>query len=183
MSSDRRARDLDLLDAIDELPRVSVHDKVWRVVRSGVDPLLCRASTGRWGPGHLNVLYTALEADGAVSEMYFHLSRQPVFPSTIQFTLNEIEVTTRRTLRFSNLHELEPLGVEPDEFSKLLYERTQEIGDAAAFLGIDGIIAPSARWDGLNLAIFCDGLNPDDLVLMDSRKVDWEKWRKKHDMV
>ena len=126
------------------------------------------------------MLYTAFDPDGAVAEMYFHLSRQPVFPSGIGFTLNEIEVTTRGTLRFADLRELEPLGVERDEYAGLLYERTQEIGDAAAFLGFDGLVAPSARWDCLNLVLVCDGLGPDALALERSSKLDWVKWRKRH---
>lgn len=178
MRHDRRARDLDLLDAIDELPRISVHETVWRVVRSGADPLLCRTSSGRWGPRDLEILYTAMDPDCALAEMYFHLSRQPVFPSKIQFTLNEIEVRTRQTLRFIDLSELESLGVKQDGYVGLLYERTQDIGDVSAFLGVDGIIAPSARWDGLNLAIFCDNLNPEDLALVSSREIDWNEWRK-----
>ncbi len=179
MRHDRRARDLDLLDAIDELPRISVHETVWRVVRSGADPSLCRTSSGRWGPRDLEILYTAMDPDGAVAEMHFHLSRQPVFPSKIRFTLNEIEVRTRQTLRFSSLSELELLGVEQDRYSGLLYKTTQEIGDASAFLGVDGIIAPGARWGGLNLVIFCDNLNPEDLALISSREIDWGEWRKK----
>lgn len=178
MSGSRRARELDLLDALDELERSAVHDTVWRVVRSGRDPLLCHRSGGRWDPGRFDVLYTALRPEGAVAEMYFHLSRQPVFPS-VAFTLHEIAVTTRSTLELADLHELEGLGVDPDRYSDLLYGRTQEIGDAAAFLGFDGIIAPSARWDGLNLVLFCDGLGPDDLVLKSSSDLDWERWRRR----
>lgn len=180
MTSRWRARDFDLLDALDKLPRISVDDTVWRVVRDGRDPLLCRSSLGRWDLGHFDVLYTAFEADGAVSEMYFHLSRQPVFPSTIDFTLNRIEVRTSSTLKFADLSELTPLGVDPTKYSDLLYDRTQEIGDAAAFLGFDGLIAPSARSDCLNLAIFCDSLSPDDLVLIASSPIDWDDWRKRH---
>lgn len=180
MSSSWRARDFDLLDALDALPRVPLEDTVWRVVRHGRDPLLCRPSRGRWDLGHFDVLYTAFDADGATAEMYFHLSRQPVFPSTIDFTLNEIQVSTRSTLKFADLTELTPLGVDPTEFSGLLYGRTREIGDAAAFLGFDGLIAPSARWDCLNLAIFCDSLSPDDLVLSASSVIKWDEWRKKH---
>ncbi len=156
MRHDRRARDLDLLDAIDELPRISVHETVWRVVRSGADPLLCRTSSGRWGPRGLEILYTAMDPDGAVAEMHFHLSRQPVFPSKIRFTLNEIEVRTRQTLRFSNLSELELLGVEQDRYSGLLYETTQEIGDASAFLGVDGIIGLEYAFQDIPLSIGLD---------------------------
>ena len=178
MRHDRRARDLELLDEIDQLPMISIQETVCRVIRSGSDPLLCRTSSGRWGPRDLEILYTAKDPDGAVAEMYFHLSRQPVFPSKVRFTLNEIEVRTRQTLKFSSLGELETLGVDQDGYSGLLYERTQKIGDAAAFLGVDGIIAPSARWDGLNLVIFCDNLNPEDLALVSSREIDWTGWRK-----
>lgn len=177
------ARDLALIDALDKLPRVSLHDTVWRVVRRGQDPLLCRPSFGRWDLGSVDVLYTSLEADGAVSEMYFHLTRQPVFPSAVQFTLNEIEVTTHRTLRFADIRDLETLGVDRDKYQALFYDRTREIGDAAAFLGFDGVIAPSARWDCLNLTIFCDGLNPEDLVLRNSTAIDWEAWRTRHGKV
>lgn len=180
MSDRGRARDFDLVDALDAMPRVPVQDTVWRVVRNERDPLLCRPSLGRWDLGHFDVLYTSFAADGAVSEMYFHLSRQPVFPQAVEFTLNEIEVTTRSSLRFADLSELEPLGVSAEEYAGFLNDRTQAIGDAAAFLGFDGIIAPSARWDCLNLTIFCDGLTPEDLVLKDSRAVDWDAWRKKH---
>ena len=180
MSNRSRARDLSLLDALDKFPRVSLHDTVWRVVRSEQDPLLCRPSVGRWDLGYVDVLYTSFEADGAVSEMYFHLTRQPVFPFTIQFTLNEIEVTTHSTLEFADIRDLEPLGVDRDKYPALLYERIQEIGDAAAFLGFDGVISPSARWNCLNLAIFCDGLSPEDLVLRNSTGIDWDVWRRTH---
>jgi RES domain-containing protein len=176
MSGTWRARDLELLDALDRLERIAVADTVWRVVRNGRDPLLCHRSGGRWDAGRFDVLYTAFHPDGAVSEMYFHLSRQPVFPS-VAFTLNEIEVTTRNTLKFADLRELQEHGVDPAGYPDLLYQRTQEIGDAAAFLGFDGLIAPSARWDCLNLILFCDGLAADDLVLRSSSRIDWARWR------
>jgi hypothetical protein len=180
MSGRSRRRDIELLDALDSMQRVSVRDTVWRVVRSERDPLLCRPSLGRWDRGHFDVLYTSFEPDGAIAEMYFHLSRQPVFPRTVAFTLNGIDVVTQNTLQFLRLHELEGLGVSAEEYGGLLLERTQEIGDAAAFLGFDGIIAPSARWDCLNLTLVCDHLHPDDLVLQDSRPVDWDDWREAH---
>ena len=154
-----------------------MQDTVWRVVRSGRDPLVGHPSAGRWDPGHFDVLYTAFDPDGAVSEIYFHLARQPVFPSKIGFSLNQIEVSTRATLKFADFRELETIGVDVDEYTNLLYKRTQEISDAAAFLGFDGIIAPSARWKCLNLVIFCDCFNPDDLTLVSSSVIDWKSWQ------
>jgi hypothetical protein len=111
--------------------------------------------------------------------MYFHLSRLPVFPTKPAFTQNQIEVRTKSTLKLADLTELTALGVDPAAYSDILYERTQEIGDAAAFLGFDGLVAPSARWDCLNLVIFCDSLSPGDLLLTSSSAIDWDSWRER----
>lgn len=178
MTEGRRPRDLELLDALDTLERVAVDDTVWRVVRSGRDPLMGSSSAGRWELGQFDVLYTAFARDGAIAEMHFHLSRQPVWPSMVEFTVNEIAVRTGSTLKFADLSQLEPLGVETKRYGQVLYERTQEIGDAAAFLGFDGVIAPSARWECLNLVIFSDRVKPEDLELRGSSVIDFAAWRR-----
>ena len=51
--------------------------------------------------------------------------------------------------------------------------RTQEIGDAAQFLGFAGIIVPSARWSGSNLVLFTDRLEPDTLAVLTQEPIDW----------
>lgn len=178
MTISSRIRDVNLLDALDQCPRVPVTMTVWRVVREGRDPLLCGRSLGRWDLGLFDVLYTACDADGAISELYFHLSRQPVFPSRVVFTLNEIVVRAKKALDFKDLAELARLGVDPKEYSGILYHRTQQIGDAAAFLGFDGVTAPSARWNCQDFAIFCDSLSPHDFDLQGASKIDWNDWRK-----
>lgn len=178
MSDARRARDLDLLDALDALERIRFDRTVWRAVRQGRDPLSGSATAGRWDPGIFDVVYTACERDGAIAEMHFHLSRQPVFPSKIDFIVSEVAVRTTRTLKFADLNELKPLGVNVKDYAKVLYARTQEIGDAAAFLGFDGIIAPSARWDCHNLVIFVDQVRPEDLKLRQSSIIDFTAWRR-----
>ncbi len=178
MNNDRRARDLALLDFLDKLDRVPLKATVWRIVREGRDPLLCSSSAGRWDPGRFDVLYTSCSAEGALAEVHFHLSRQPVFPSA-SFLLNEIHIETRRTLQLSGSADLRALGVNPDDSQGVLYQRSQEIGDAAAFLGFDAIVVPSARWQCLNLVAFCDSLEPGDIELASSAEVDWTGWRGK----
>jgi hypothetical protein len=178
MTEGRRPRDLALLDALDRLERVSLNQTVWRAVRQGRDPLIGSAAAGRWDPGVFDVLYTAFERDGAIAELHFHLLRQPVFPSKVQFTVNEIEVRTSSTLRFADLNELNPLGVDIDDYAKILHARTQEIGDAAAFLGFDGIVAPSARWQCFKLVIFSDRIGPADIELKQSSVIDFASWRR-----
>lgn len=182
MSELRRARDLKLLDALDKLDPVSVSDTVWRVARSDQDPLIGRPVGGRWDPGLFDVLYTSFDPNGAISEVHFQLVRQPVFPSKVKFSLNEVSVKLDKLLRFSSLEELKPFGVEEENYLDVLYEKTQMIGDAAAFLGFNGIITPSARWECLNLIVFTDHIGPEDMELRSHSDIDWDAWNSKRAM-
>jgi len=174
---DRHARDLGLLDALDAHEGVSFCGDVWRVVREERDVLQGYPSAARWDPGTFDVLYTSFDREGALEELHFHLSRQPVFPSKIRSVLHQITVSTGHTLRLADLEAVEGLGVTREQFGTLDYARTQEIGDAADFLGFDGIIAPSARWSCQNLVLFMDKIAPDDLSIKTSEVIDWNAWR------
>ncbi len=173
----RRARDIELLDALDAHAGVAFEGDVWRIVRAERDALEGSASRARWDPGSFDVLYTSLERDGALEEIHFHLSRQPVFPSKLQSVVHRIAVRTRRTLKLADLSALSALGIAAESYGDLTYERSQEIGDAAFFLGFDGILAPSARWPCQNLILFLDRLEPGDLTITASEPVDWKQWR------
>lgn len=175
--TERRARDLSLLDALDAHQGVSFEGDVWRIVREERNPLQGYAAGARWDPGTFEVLYTSLVREGALEEIHFHLNRQPVFPSKIRSVLHRIAVRTRRTLRFADLAAIESLGVSVETFGSLSYERTQEIGDAASFLGFDGIIAPSARWPCHNLVLFTEHFATEELAIVSSEAIDWADWR------
>jgi hypothetical protein len=81
-------------------------------------------------------------------------------------------------LRLADMRALANLGVEEARYQEVLYGRTQEVGDAAFFLGFDGIIAPNARWPCLNLILFTERLGPDDLSALASKPVDVRAWRR-----
>jgi RES domain-containing protein len=172
-------RDPALLDALDSFHKVPYTGETWRVVRSGRDPLQGSASGGRWDPTLFDVLYTSLALDGAVAEVHFHLSRQPVFPSRIRYRSHRIKVRTAKTLRLPTLDAMVPLGVDPARYREVLYEPTQAIGDAAYFLGFDSIIAPNARWSCNNLILFTDQIAPANLHIVESSEINWTEWRKK----
>jgi RES domain-containing protein len=174
----RHARDPDLLDALDAHEGVAFEGDVWRIVREGRDVLLGYPSKARWDPGGFDVIYTALQREGALAEVYFHLSGQPVFPSQVKSILSRISVSTRRTLKLADLAAVKALGVLSEHYAGLDYVRTQEIGDAANFLGFDGILAPSARWKGQNLILFTNRFDPDDLVIVEQETVDWAEWKR-----
>lgn len=126
----------------------------------------------------MSVLYGAAHRDGAISEINFHLSRgQSVFPSRMRHDLFELAVKAQQTLVLADMEQLKRLGVEDSRYREMLYTRTQEIGAAAAFLGFDGLIATSARWNCQNIILFLDAINLNEVRTVSSAPVDWKAWR------
>lgn len=176
----RKARDLSLIDAIDAFRREPFAQVVWRVTRQGRDPLQPGRSPSRWCNGSYDVLYTSLERDGAIAEIHALFNSQPVFPSKIVPLVHRIAVRAIETLRLADLATLAALGVDTARYREREYIRTQEISDAAYFLGFDGLLAPSARWECLNFIAFTDRIPPDRLMLENGvpEPIDWQTWRK-----
>jgi len=175
-AGDRKARDPDLLELIDKFERTAFTGPVWRVVRETRDPLQASPVGARWDPGTFDVLYTSLDRDGALKEMYFHLSRQPVFPS-VPFKLHRLRVRATKVLHLPEMGMLEKLGVETVRFSEMNYTRTRAIGDAAYFLGFGGLMVPSARSRHLNLVLFDARIDAADAAVEQSEPIDWKAWR------
>ncbi|MEX0644993.1 MAG: RES family NAD+ phosphorylase [Parvularculaceae bacterium] len=179
MPPPHQAHDDRLLDALTAIKPTPFAGPVWRIVRDGRSALDGSRGAGRWNPAHLSVLYCSMEADGALSEIHFHLSLgQPVFPSRIRHTLFEMRATAKKTLKLADMAALRKFGVEADKYKEMLYPRTQEIGDAAAFLGYDGLIAPSARYPCANLVLFLENIGEGALAVVGERPVDWTAWKK-----
>lgn len=181
----KRARDPELLDALDAYERTSFDGTIWRVVRDGRSPLEPSRIGGRWDLGGArdgyDVLYTAMDPDGAIAEVEYHLSQQPVFPSRSPRSLHTIHAHASTVIALKTIDELVALGVERARYRKPLYDRTEEIGDAVAFLGCDALIVPSARWSGLNVVLFLGALDPEALELIGKPvPIDWDSWRAEH---
>jgi len=192
MNDARTVRDSKLLDALEEVGSEPFEGAVWRVVREGKDPCLCGSSGGRWDDGSFDVLYTAAEYDGAISEMHFHLSRgQPVMPSKIRYQVFELSLSLARLLRLPTLDRLGELGVNVSAYGQLSYEdrvseypRTQDIAETAHFLDYDGILVPNARWNCSNVVVFCDQVSPGAIeIANDNGLIDWAEWKRKHPAV
>ena len=80
---------------------------------------------------------------------------------------------------------LDALGVSTADYLSLNYTQTQKIGAAVAFLGCDGLVVPSARWDCENLVIFAENHNvgESDLQLIASEEVDWLGWARANRLI
>lgn len=183
----RRSRDNALIDAIEALTPVRFEGTVWRVVRKGRSPVDCARAGGRWDDGTFDVLYTSQQRDGAIAEMYFHLGRgQPVFPSRVEYGVHELDVTVDRALQLVDLDALQRLGLDTSRYGQLSYDRagdeyprSQDIAEAAHFLEFDGLVVPSARWNCMNVILFCDRVPPDAMeIAADHGLIDWSGWIK-----
>jgi RES domain-containing protein len=173
MAPGRKRRDSRLIDAIEAFEPVAFSGTVWRIVRSGRDPLQCSRSGGRWDDGTFDVLYTSRERAGAIAEMRFHLLRgQPLMPSRIGFRLFEIELNLARALVVPDLAALSAFGLDIARYGQLSwqekqaeYPRSQDIAEAAHFLDHDGLVVPSARHPGNNVVVFCEQIRAGSMVV------------------
>ena len=181
-SEPRRARDLRLLDQVDAVPRRAHDGAAWRVTPDGRDPLQGGRSLSRWCNGEFDVLYTSLERDGAIAEAHALLSLQPVFPATVTFRVHRLRVALRQALHLVELPMLAELGVDTQRYRERDYRRTQEIADAAHFLGFDGLLVPSARWRCTNCVVFTERVAAESLALeeTETEAVDWRAWRRQN---
>src|SRR6202051_137627 len=182
MASAGRVHDRSVLDALEKLDPEPFDSDVWRVARKGRDPLRGSSANGRWGaPGELEVLYTAEQREGALAEVGFRLSLEPVWPSLIQHQIYILAVRAERTLRLVDMNELQNLGVDISRYETFAYGATHENAAAAHFLEFDGMLVPSARFACSNLVLFTDRVShAGSLQLVSSEDVDWAEWRKRN---
>ena len=182
-------RDSKLIDAIEALEPEPYAGPVWRVVRDGRDPTQGSASGGRWDDETFDVLYTSLEDNGAIAEMYFHLRRgQPIMPSKPKYRLHELTARLDHALNLLDLKALSALGLDIGKYGRLAYEerqgeypRSQEIAEVAHFLEFDGLLVPCARWNCGNAVLFCDRVAPEGRIeKQDHGQIDFSDWAAKN---
>lgn len=181
MSVRSTLRDIELIDRVEALPIETFNGYVFRAVRDGRDPLTCWHPRGRWDDGNIDVLYTSLTFEGALSEVRYHLSQQPFAPDfPAQRRVFRIPVTDLEIIPLRSMKDLQVLGVDIQAWGRSAYVslgqeylRTQEIAAAAEFHERDGLMVPSARSDDLNLVVLMQAAvdkhcgDPEDLGLHD----------------
>ena len=173
--------DQGLVDQLTALTAERFEGQVFRVTGLNADPLAFSGNGGRWAPGardgvDVPVLYTSLERDGALAEVVSYLTMLTPLPTSRPLKVSMLAITTARTLRFAR-GSLETLGVDMVRYGVRDYARTQEIGAAVAFLGVDALIAPSARWPCDNLMIYqTNHVRAERLEMVEEETVDWGAW-------
>lgn len=174
--------DRDLLDALEAIAPEPLSGTAWRVAWATRDPLIGNSAGGRWHPPNsFEALYVSLEADGAIAEVYHHLSRAPVFSSS-HVRLYRLRVEIKQVLRLDDMGRLAQLGIDEAKYRSMDYARSQEIGAAANLLEVDGIIVPCARRSCGNLVLFSERLNLDEaLTVEEDVEVNWPAWREQQE--
>ena len=180
MSARRPGHSVTLLDALGNLPETGFSGEFWRVVHGTRPPLDGSKGAGRWNLRDSEVLYCALERDGALSEIDFHLRRaQPVFPSRLVSMAYRMRASFAKVVDLTDMALLARLGVAPERYREVLYDETQKIGEAVGFLGFDAMLVPNARHPSVNLVIFPANCDPDRIEVHQDAPVDWSGWQRR----
>lgn len=180
--------DQDLVDRLSELRTERFEGEVFRATRIGADPTAPSISGGRWAPPPqgdpgVYVLYTSLERDGAIAEVVSLLTDLTPIPRPRPIKVTRLAVSTARTMRLARA-DLPTLGVDLARYGERDYAQTQKIGAAIAFLGLDGLIAPSARWSCDNLMIFGDNhALTERLKPITEEEIEWRAWAQEHGLI
>lgn len=170
-----KIRDQSLLDVLETMPMQDYEVNVWRSVRVGSNPLLCSRSGGRWDDSTFDVVYTSETREAAIAERRFHLYQgQPFPPSKVRYELFELMVSLKAVMNFASLESLANVGLAVEEYGRLSYlereqeyPKSQEISEACAFLGADGIRVPCARDVAhTNLIVFCEAETEPEMSLV-----------------
>jgi hypothetical protein len=171
--------DQSLVDQLSVLAFERFEGDVFRATGLSADPLAFSFNGGRWAPPEgdsvdVPILYTSMERDGALAEVVSYLMLLTPLPSK-PLKVSRLGVSTGKTLRFARA-DLEGLGIDMGRYGERDYASTQNIGAALAFLGLDGLIAPSARWNCENLMIYQTNHLNERLEVITAEEVDWQAW-------
>lgn len=158
-------RDPDLLEHLECCHQGPFEGVVNRVVWADKSPLQgSNGARGRWNSPdcQFEVLNTSFAPEGASAEFeaFWSLFEQRPDRRALNWRLR---VRLKRVVEL-NFEELEQLGVGQSDYQSRDYSRTQEVSDGLNYLGCDGLIVPSARYDCKNLIIFMQNLDKDCFV-------------------
>jgi len=169
--------DQQLLARIDAIEPIPFAGQAFRHIAHDRHPLSgagARTHGGRWNPpDSFSTLYLALDRETTVREFYRLVKRQGRSPEdflprrmyrydvALAAVLDLRDPSTRAALQLSDL------DLTANDAAKC-----QQLGEAAHYLGLEGILAPSATGEGTVLAVFFDRLHADSQV----RDLDHEPW-------
>ena len=157
----RQLFDPQLLDALEESVQDLWEGTLWRQVVGTTDPLQTNGLGGRWNPSGVEVLYCSLSRQGAEAELRAVLDRQPV-PIKRPRRTYQLSARLSKVGRATDSAALVMAGVTLEDVVGPDWSVPQLLGAAADWLGLAGLIVPSARHEDGNLVIVVNRLAAGD---------------------
>lgn len=115
------------------------------------------------------MLYTSVSRDGALAEAD-HLISQYSIPPSVSRNVAYLHVELEKVVDLTVDNRLIRLGVDLTSYT-VDAGRCPEIGAAVNLIEYQGILAPSARYQGNNLMIFTERLNDNCTLKINSTEV------------
>jgi len=135
----------------------------YRQVFAGTDALRANIRGARWNPPGEEALYCALHPRTAAAEIDHLIARQPV-PIRRSRVTHKLSVRFARVADLRNLAELESVDITPEMVMGDDPTTSQLVGSAVAWLQCAGLLIPSARDPGDNLAVFVNNMARTDVI-------------------
>jgi RES domain-containing protein len=129
---------------------------VWRATFETRSPVQPNVRGARWNPPDVSALYSSLDERTVRAEWTHLLDSQPVRPDAKSVVV-QLEVSINDVVDLRDVLLLESLGIDPGKFpdDMHLWGTTRDVGEAVEWLGLGGMLVPSARHPGgSNLVIF-----------------------------
>lgn len=150
----------ELLDALQGIEPEAWRGTVYRHMLANYPPERENTRGARWNPPEVAAIYTSLQRPTALAEADYQIASQPR-PLRTKRTMYTIELSLDNVLDLTAAERLEALGIDPEALRGDVPTACQRVGGAAAWLGHDGILVPSARHSGSNLVVYPGNRSPD----------------------
>jgi len=151
------------LDALESLRLGEWVGTVWRGTIGNIDPLVPNSRGARWNPPDVDALYCAMTAVGAEAEMASVMARQSV-PIKRPLRTHRLSIHLSDVIDLREPGALSTHGYSLEVLTDVAWDVPQRLGGAGAWLGIGGLIVPSARHSDGNLVVYVANLAAGDMV-------------------
>lgn len=170
-----------LIARVDQQGHIAWSGATFRHTTLRRDPLSgagARLNGGRWNPKDLfAALYLATPASTCMGELTRTAQSQGVSEIVLLQAprlLHEIDVTDVKVLDLRDSEQRSAVGITDADISDSDWTICQQVGHSAWFLGLQGIVAPSATGAGSVLTLFEGRIEPGQVTVSSSRSLTFE---------
>lgn len=170
----------DLYRILDELEPSQVSGVFFRHTGPDRDPLSGFGASlmgGRWNPQGIETVYLARPMATCRAEFHRMAASQGSGPqSFLPRMVHTVAITDLTVADLTVEGAMAAVGLSTEALAGP-FEPCQLVGDAAATLGLKGVLAPSAADSGEVLAVFLRHTRPGELTVLRSERVENEQWQ------